>query len=41
VQSEGQALADAGIGERVRVKTRSGQVVSGVAQENQQVMLAF
>ncbi len=41
VQSEGQALANAGIGERVRVKTRSGQVVSGIAQENQQVMLVF
>lgn len=41
VQSEGQALANAGIGERVRIKTRSGQVVSGIAQENQQVMLAF
>lgn len=41
VQSEGQALANAGIGERVRVKTRSGQVVSGIAQINQQVLLAF
>ncbi len=41
VRSEGQALANAGIGERVRIKTRSGQVVSGIAQENQQVMLAF
>lgn len=41
VQSEGQALANAAIGERVRVKTRSGQVVSGVAREDQQVVLAF
>lgn len=41
VQSEGQALANAGIGERVRVKTRSGQVVSGIAQVGQQVVLAF
>lgn len=41
VQSEGQALANAGVGERVRVKTASGQVVSGVAREGQQVVLAF
>lgn len=41
VQTEGQALANAGRGERVRVKTRSGQVVSGVAQDGQQVLLAF
>lgn len=41
VRSEGQALANASIGERVRVKTRSGQVVSGIAQEGQQVILAF
>ncbi len=41
VRSEGQALANAAIGERVRIKTRSGQVVSGIAQENQQVVLAF
>lgn len=41
VQAEGQALANAGRGERVRVKTRSGQVVSGVAQDGQQVVVAF
>jgi flagella basal body P-ring formation protein FlgA len=41
VQSEGQALANASRGDRVRVKTRSGQVVSGVAQDNQQVAIAF
>lgn len=41
VHSEGQALANAGVGERVRVKTRSGQVVSGIAQTGQQVVLAF
>lgn len=41
VQTEGQALANAGRGERVRVKTRSGQVVSGVAQDGQQVIVAF
>lgn len=41
VQTEGQALANAGRGERVRVKTRSGQVVSGVALDGQQVLLTF
>jgi flagella basal body P-ring formation protein FlgA len=41
VQSEGQALANASRGDRVRVKTRSGQVVSGVAQDGQQVIVAF
>jgi flagella basal body P-ring formation protein FlgA len=41
VQSEGQALANAGRGDRVRVKTRSGQVVSGVAQDGQQVVVTF
>lgn len=41
VQSEGQALANAGRGDRVRVKTRSGQVVSGVAGDGQQVVVAF
>lgn len=41
VQSEGQALANASRGDRVRVKTRSGQVVSGIAQDGQQVMVAF
>ena len=41
VQSEGQALANASRGDRVRVKTRSGQVVSGVAQEGQQVVVEF
>lgn len=41
VQSEGQALANAGRGDRVRVKTRSGQVVSGIAQDGQQVLVAF
>ena len=41
IRAEGQALANAGRGERVRVKTRSGQVVSGVAQDGQQVVVAF
>jgi flagella basal body P-ring formation protein FlgA len=41
VQTEGQALANASRGDRVRVKTRSGQVVSGVAQDGQQVVVAF
>lgn len=41
VESEGQALANASRGDRVRVKTRSGQVVSGVAQDGQQVMVTF
>lgn len=41
VQSEGQALANAAVGERVRIRTRSGQVVSGIARENQQVVLVF
>jgi len=41
VQSEGQALANASRGDRVRVKTRSGQVVSGIAQDGQQVVVAF
>ncbi|ODU48918.1 MAG: flagella basal body P-ring formation protein FlgA [Thiobacillus sp. SCN 63-374] len=41
VQSEGQALANAGRGDRVRVKTRSGQVISGVAHDGQQVVVAF
>ena len=41
VQSEGQALANASRGDRVRVRTRSGQVVSGIAQDGQQVIVAF
>ncbi|MHB1186631.1 flagellar basal body P-ring formation chaperone FlgA [Thiobacillus sp.] len=41
VQSEGQALANASRGDRVRVKTRSGQVVSGIAHDDQQVVVAF
>lgn len=41
VQSEGQALANAGRGDRVRVKTRSGQVISGVAHDGQQVVVTF
>lgn len=41
VQSEGQALANGSRGDRVRVKTRSGQVVSGIAQDGQQVVVAF
>lgn len=41
VQSEGQALANASRGERVRVKTLSGNVVSGVAQDGQQVVVAY
>ncbi len=41
IQSEGQALANASRGDRVRVKTASGEVVSGVAQDGQQVVVAF
>ena len=41
VQSEGQALANASRGDRVRVKTPSGEVVSGVAQDGQQVVVSF
>jgi flagella basal body P-ring formation protein FlgA len=41
VQSEGQALANANRGDRVRVKTRSGQVVSGIAHDGQQVLITF
>lgn len=41
VQSEGQAMANASRGDRVRVKTRSGQIVSGIAQDGQQVVIAF
>ena len=41
VQSEGQALANASRGDRVRVKIRSGQVISGIAQDGQQVMITF
>ena len=41
VQSEGQALANASRGDRVRVKTRSGQVVSGIAHDDQQVVITF
>lgn len=41
VQSEGQALANAGRGDRVRVKTASGQVISGIARDGQQVEVAF
>jgi len=41
VQSEGQALANASRGDRVRVKTPSGQVVSGVAQDGQQVVITY
>ncbi|MGK2952706.1 MAG: flagellar basal body P-ring formation chaperone FlgA [Thiobacillus sp.] len=41
IQSEGQALANASRGDRVRVKTRSGQVVSGIAHDDQQVVIAF
>ncbi|MHB1215902.1 MAG: flagellar basal body P-ring formation chaperone FlgA [Thiobacillus sp.] len=41
VQSQGQALANASRGDRVRVKTRSGQVVSGVAEDGQQVVMTF
>jgi flagella basal body P-ring formation protein FlgA len=41
VQSEGQALANASRGDQERGKTRSGQVISGVAQDGQQVMVAF
>ena len=41
VQTEGQALANAGRGDRVRVKTASGQVVSGIARDGQQVDVVF
>lgn len=41
VQSEGVALANASRGDRVRVKTTSGQVVSGIAQDGQQVVVAY
>jgi flagella basal body P-ring formation protein FlgA len=41
VQSEGMALANASKGDRVRVKTTSGQVVSGIAQDGQQVVVAY
>lgn len=41
LRSEGQALANASRGERVRVKTASGQVVSGIARDGQQVDVAF
>ena len=41
VQSEGQALANASRGDQVRVKTRSGQVVSGIAQDGQQIVVAY
>jgi flagella basal body P-ring formation protein FlgA len=41
VQSEGQALANGSRGDRVRVKTRSGQVISGIAQDGQQVVVTF
>src|SRR3569832_227139 len=41
IQSEGQALANANRGDRVRVKTPSGEVVSGVAQDGQRVGVAF
>lgn len=41
VQSQGQALANASRGDRVRVKTRSGQVISGIAQDGQQVVVSF
>jgi flagella basal body P-ring formation protein FlgA len=41
VESEGQALANASRGDRVRIKTRSGQVISGIAEDGQQVVVAF
>ncbi len=41
VQSEGQALANASRGDMVRVKTPSGNVVSGVAQDGQQVVVTY
>lgn len=41
VQSEGQAMANASRGDRVRVKTRSGQIVSGIAHDGQQVVVSF
>lgn len=41
VQSEGQALANGSRGDRIRVKTASGQVVSGVAQDGQQIVIAY
>jgi len=41
IQSEGQAPANASRGDQVRVKTRSGQVVSGISHDDQQVVIAF
>ncbi|MEW6119152.1 MAG: flagellar basal body P-ring formation chaperone FlgA [Pseudomonadota bacterium] len=41
LRSEGQALANASRGDHVRVKTASGQVVSGIARDGQQVEVAF
>ena len=41
VQSQGQALANASRGDRVRIKTASGQVISGVAQDGQEVRVGF
>lgn len=41
VQSEGEALANASRGDRVRVRTRTGQVVSGIAQDGQMVVINY
>lgn len=41
VRGSGLALANAGQGETVRVKTRAGQVVSGIARAGQEVEVAF
>jgi flagella basal body P-ring formation protein FlgA len=41
VHSAGQALGNGSRGERVRVRTLSGQVVSGIAEDGQQVVVAY
>jgi flagella basal body P-ring formation protein FlgA len=41
VTSEGRALSTANLGQTVSVRTSSGQVVSGVAQENGVVEIPF
>lgn len=41
VHSDGEALANASRGDRVRVRTRSGQVVTGIAQDAQQVVVPY
>lgn len=41
LRSEGQALANASRGDRVRVRTAGGSVVSGIAQDGQQIEVVF